>query len=417
MQQSLFRQSAIEHQKDRLHGEILLIPTFSHVFITLCVSAWIVAVIAWLVTSQYARKESVQGWLEPPNGVMKLFPQTTSGRIEQVLVTEGQQVTAGQTLVVIDGDRTLLGGTSLQTTLLEEYKNQQRILLTQLERADIIDAISIQSAQSKLVAMEQDLTRLDTQISTLQKRQSLVSSRYDNYQSMRKSGLLSKADLEELLEQKLALQNQEQALQREKINLNNDINTNKNHLLTLPQNQLNQANQIKSQLSDLALKIAQLEGQSRHILKATRDGVVSNLQAQVGQQTNINTPLLSVVPRDSVIQAKLLIPVKAIGFIEQGQVIQIRYDAFPYQKFGLYQGTITSVSDSIILPNEVHFAPLNIQEPVYLVHATLESQWVSAYGKELSLKSGMTLSADVQLGERSLLEWIFEPLLSLRGRI
>ncbi|GAC16174.1 HlyD family secretion protein [Aliiglaciecola lipolytica] len=417
MQQSLFRQSAIEHQKDRLHGEILLIPTFSHVFITLCVSAWIVAVIAWLVTSQYARKESVQGWLEPPNGVMKLFPQTTSGRIEQVLVTEGQQVTAGQTLVVIDGDRTLLGGTSLQTTLLEEYKNQQRILLTQLERSDIIDAISIQSAQSKLVAMEQDLTRLDTQISTLQKRQSLVSSRYDNYQSMRKSGLLSKADLEELLEQKLALQNQEQALQREKINLNNDINTNKNHLLTLPQNQLNQANQIKSQLSDLALKIAQLEGQSRHILKATRDGVVSNLQAQVGQQTNINTPLLSVVPRDSVIQAKLLIPVKAIGFIEQGQVIQIRYDAFPYQKFGLYQGTITSVSDSIILPNEVHFAPLNIQEPVYLVHATLESQWVSAYGKELSLKSGMTLSADVQLGERSLLEWIFEPLLSLRGRI
>ncbi|WP_342806750.1 HlyD family efflux transporter periplasmic adaptor subunit [Alteromonas sp. M12] len=417
MQESLFRQSAIDHQKNRLHGEILLIPTSSHVLVTLFVSAWIIAALAWLVTSQYARKESVAGWLEPPNGVVKVFPETTSGRIERVLVKEGQFVSEGQALLVIDGDRTLSSGSSLQTTLLDEYKNQQRILLAQIERVEIIDTITIQNAQSKLLAMGQDIIRLDAQIETLQKRHSLVSSRYQNYQSMRKSGHISKADLEQVLEQKLGLQNQEQALQREKINLNNDINATKNQLLTLPQNQLNQANQIKSKLSDLALKIAQLSSQSRHVLKASRDGLISNLQAQVGQQTNLNTPLLSVVPQESQIQAKLLVPVKAIGFVEQGQPIQIRYDAFPYQKFGLYQGTITSVSDAVILPNEVHYAPLNIQEPVYLVHATLESQSVSAYGKKLSLKSGMTLSADVQLGERSLLEWIFEPLLSLRGRI
>ncbi|MEP4889286.1 MAG: HlyD family efflux transporter periplasmic adaptor subunit [Aliiglaciecola sp.] len=417
MQQSLFRQSAIDHQKNRLHGEILLIPSSSHVLVTLFVSVWIVAVFAWLVTSQYARKESVGGWLEPPTGVVKVFPETSSGRIEQVLIEEGQLVSQGQALAVIEGDRTLSSGSSLQTTLLREYKNQRLIIEAQLTRSEIINQIDTENTQSKLAALQEDISRLDAQIMTLQKRFSLVSSRYQNYQSMGKSGHISKSDLEQVLEQKLALQNQEQGLQREKISLNNEITTTENQLLTLPQNQLDQTNQLKSKLSDLALKIAQLNGQSRHVLKASRDGLVSNLLAQVGQQTNQNTPLLSIVPQASQIEAKLLVPVKAIGFIEQGQPIQIRYDAFPYQKFGLYQGTIISVSDAVILPNEVHNAPVNIQEPAYLVHATLDSQSVSAYGKKLNLKSGMTLSADVQLGQRSLLEWIFEPLLSLRGRI
>ncbi|MDO6695730.1 HlyD family efflux transporter periplasmic adaptor subunit [Aliiglaciecola sp. 3_MG-2023] len=417
MQESLFRQSAIDHQKNRLHGEILLIPSASHVFVSLFLSAWIVAAFAWLVSSQYARKESVGGWLEPPSGVVKVFPETSSGRIEQVLITEGQIVSEGQALAVIEGDRTLSSGSSLQTTLLAEYKNQQQLLMAQLKRAEIVNDINIENTQSKLVSMGQDIIRLDAQIQTLQKRYSLVASRYQNYQSMGQSGHISKADLEQVLEQKLALQNQQQGLQREKINLNNEITTTENQLLTLPQNQLNQTNQLKSKLSDLALKIAQLNGQSRHVLKASRDGIVSNLLAQIGQQTNQNTPLLSIVPQKSQIEAKLLVPVKAIGFVQQGQPIQIRYDAFPYQKFGLYLGKITSVSDAVILPNEVHNAPVSIQEPVYLVHATLDSQFVSAYGKQLNLKSGMTLSADVQLGERSLLEWIFEPLLSLRGRI
>ncbi|MFA3792848.1 HlyD family secretion protein [Aliiglaciecola sp. SL4] len=417
MQQSLFRQSAIDHQKNRLHGEILLIPSSSHVLVTLFVSVWIVAVFAWLVTSHYARKESVGGWLEPPSGVVKVFPETSSGRIEQVLIAEGQLVSEGQALAVIEGDRTLSSGSSLQTTLLREYKNQRLIIEAQLTRSEIINQIDTENIKSKLAALQEDISRLDAQIMTLQKRYSLVSSRYQNYQSMGKSGHISRSDLEQVLEQKLALQNQKQGLQREKISLNNEITTTENQLLTLPQNQLDHTNQLKSKLSDLALKIAQLNGQSRHVIKASRDGLVSNLLAQVGQQTNQNTPLLSIVPQASQIEAKLLVPVKAIGFIEQGQPIQIRYDAFPYQKFGLYQGTITSVSDAVVLPNEVHNAPVNIQEPAYLVHATLDSQSVSAYGKKLNLKSGMTLSADVQLGQRSLLEWIFEPLLSLRGRI
>lgn len=94
----------------------------------------------------------------------------------------------------------------------------------------------------------------------------------------------------------------------------------------------------------------------------------------------------------------------------------MRYDAFPYQRFGLYKGEVTQYSKSILLPNEVS-TPVPVNEPVYQVHVKLASQAVSAYGAEVPLQSGMLLSADIVLEQRSLLNWLFEPILSLRGRL
>tara|TARA_B100000929_G_scaffold260990_1_gene225517 strand:+ start:31 stop:234 length:204 start_codon:yes stop_codon:yes gene_type:complete len=62
-------------------------------------------------------------------------------------------------------------------------------------------------------------------------------------------------------------------------------------------------------------------------------------------------------------------------------------------------------------------SPVPIQEPVYLVRAELNSRKIEAYGQELSLKIGMTLSADIKLKDRSLLEWLLEPLYTLHGKL
>jgi membrane fusion protein len=96
--------------------------------------------------------------------------------------------------------------------------------------------------------------------------------------------------------------------------------------------------------------------------------------------------------------------------------VNISYEAFPYQKFGTYSGRISQIAGSVIMPGEQ--APgLTFNEPVYKVTAVLESQHVEAYGKEIPLRSGMILSADVVLDKRSLFEWLLEPVYSLRGKI
>ena len=54
--------------------------------------------------------------------------------------------------------------------------------------------------------------------------------------------------------------------------------------------------------------------------------------------------MLKIVPEHEPMQAELLAPSSAVGFIHPGGRVLLRYSAFPYQKFGEYWGTVMSVS-------------------------------------------------------------------------
>ena len=75
------------------------------------------------------------------------------------------------------------------------------------------------------------------------------------------------------------------------------------------------------------------------------------------------------------------------------------------------------MSASVILPGELTGAPVKVNEPAYLVKASLGSNALEAYGKAVALKPGMTFTADVTLSQRTIIEWLFEPLYTLAGRI
>ena len=94
----------------------------------------------------------------------------------------------------------------------------------------------------------------------------------------------------------------------------------------------------------------------------------------------------------------------------------MRFDAFPYQRFGFINSKITRIDRALILPNEVQL-PIAFQEPVYRLRATLNQQQMQAYGKAFDLKSGMLFEADIMLEQRTLIEWLLEPIYSLKGRI
>ena len=124
-----------------------------------------------------------------------------------------------------------------------------------------------------------------------------------------------------------------------------------------------------------------------------------------------------MLPHDNDIQAKVLVPVRSAGFIGVGQALHIRYDAFPYQKFGVQQGLVKSVSFTVLTPSDLNNTPISVNEPTYLVTASLANQEIFAYGKTVVLRAGMTFSADVELSSRTLMEWLLEPLYSVVGRL
>ena len=104
-----------------------------------------------------------------------------------------------------------------------------------------------------------------------------------------------------------------------------------------------------------------------------------------------------------------------MGFVNEGQEVRLLYDAFPYQQFGSYLGTVTAVSGTIIAPNEA-IVPFDLREPTYRVSVALNRLEVDAFGKSVRLQPGMMLQANFVLERRSFLDWLLEPLRAVGRR-
>jgi membrane fusion protein len=112
------------------------------------------------------------------------------------------------------------------------------------------------------------------------------------------------------------------------------------------------------------------------------------------------------------------VPSRAVGFIEPGDTVLLRYQAYPYQKFGHQTGRVARISRSALSAAELQsISGFNSNgEPLYRVTVRLARQAVTAYGKPEALRPGMLLEADVLGERRRLIEWIFAPLYSVTGR-
>jgi len=129
------------------------------------------------------------------------------------------------------------------------------------------------------------------------------------------------------------------------------------------------------------------------------------------------------VPKGAVLQAHLYAPSRAIGFVQPGADVLMRYQAYPYEKFGHAHGKVLSVSKTALPGNEISWLgnaasgnPQN-NEPLYRVVVQLDAQTIMAYGKEQQLQAGMMLQADILQENRRLYEWVLEPLYSLTGKL
>jgi membrane fusion protein len=146
--------------------------------------------------------------------------------------------------------------------------------------------------------------------------------------------------------------------------------------------------------------------------------VVATQLFKPGQAVQAGQPLMSVLPGDGTLEAELLVPSRAIGFIEPGDEVLLRYQAYPYQKFGHHQGRVARISRSTVMTgSQGPTASAGPAEPYYRVSVALARQAITAYGRPEPLKPGMALDADVLGERRTLIEWVLEPLYSLQGTV
>jgi membrane fusion protein len=172
----------------------------------------------------------------------------------------------------------------------------------------------------------------------------------------------------------------------------------------------------KLELQRLENSLTQAKGETDYAIKAPSSGIVSALIADKGSRVTENKPLAALIPQDSQLQGQLFVPSHAIGFIKPGQKVLLKYRAYPYQRFGLYESTVIGIDKSILLPQDISL-PIALDEPFYRVTVKLTKQTVTVYGKPYSLTAGMLLDAAILGEKRNLWQWIMDPVYSLKGNL
>jgi membrane fusion protein len=136
---------------------------------------------------------------------------------------------------------------------------------------------------------------------------------------------------------------------------------------------------------------------------APADLVVGVIDASPGQEVTVGQALIELIPAQGHLEAQLRIAPTAIGFIKSGQWVRLHYDAFPAHKFGHAQGKIVSVS------------LMTGADGFYRAQVALERDYVQAFGQRIALRPGMSFTGEIVIEQRSLFEWLFEPLYAFGG--
>jgi membrane fusion protein len=238
----------------------------------------------------------------------------------------------------------------------------------------------------------------------------VLQRQYNDFSGYVSKGISSNTELQTRQQAWMQAKNALEALRNQKLKLEAELTDVEDQLRTNDPRTDAEINRMRGQILDIDQKTANSEASRSVEVRAPGDGSVTAIVAHAGQTVSTNAPLLKIVP-DSELRAELLAPSSAVGFIAAGERVLLRYNAFPYQKFGQYWGTVTGVSRAALSDEEVKSLPVQAQKAAYYrITVRPDSAYVNVYGREQPLRASMQVDAFVLLDRRPLYQWILEPL-------
>ncbi len=417
---SLFRPEVLENRQRDWLGSIQLIRPVSLGVLTAFVVATAVAVASYLVLGEYTRKARVSGFLVPDQGVMRLMSPQAATLLE-AHAFEGASVRQGDVLFVLSvGQSTLNGDT--QNAVRSSLAVRQQSLQSAARQRGALEQTQLGALDRQIEDMRRELGSMAAEADLQRERLTLAQQAQARLESLRNDNFVSSAQVQTKAEEVLGLKAQMQALERQRSAHLREIAALQAQRRELPMRAQAHQGEIARDLAALGQQAAENEARQRIVVRAPRDGVVTSVLAQVGQTVTPSVAMASLLPTNARLQAQLFAPSSAVGFVRPNQSVQLRYQAFPYQKFGHQTGSVALVSRAPLQGAEL--AGLRMQatanlasEPLYRITVTLDQQSVAAYGQAQALVPGMQLEADVLLDRRRLIEWLFEPVLGIAGRV
>lgn len=416
----LFRQQAVNFSGAQRYGTIVLTCYINHRILTTFFCAITIIIVAFFIFFDTTRKAESSGVLLPSEGLIRVIPRQ-AGVVKQVRVKEGQRVKTGDVLFVLSNERNIGNHRSAESTVSSLLQNRRDSLREELLRASQQSNERMSAAQKRAAALLEEGTRLDSQIVLQRSRVTLVTQAFQRFKDLHEKNYISAAQLEdkegELLDQRQRLAELERL---KSVNERDRASAEADFRDLQYQTERDEA-ALKRDALAIQQDIAESEARREIRVIAQTAGTVTAIAVEAGKSVSADSTLTSILPAGSELEAEIYAPSRAIGFVKPGMTVLLRYQAYPYQKFGQYEAVVREVAGTpmsaqeLTLPGAAMSAN-QTSEPLYRIRLRLKRQSVLAYGKPVALKPGMLLDASIILEHRRLYEWILEPLFSISGR-
>ena len=415
-QRNLYRPESLEARGLAWQGRAVLPLRLPVVFTTFSSVALAAAAAALLIFGGYSRRVDMEGAVLPTTGVVAISAPSP-GRVERLAVQEGEAVEKGAPLYTLDLDTATKDG-GAQQRIIDAQTSGRAMLVQETQRKNQMSDRAETELLEKIETLKSQKSQAAEQINVQQDLVTKVANDYNQSKILFGKHIVTVSELNARRQEWMQALGRLQDLQSSDMRAQSELKEAQYQLATARQTRADENDALKSKMLEIDEKLANAEARRSIDIRAPASGVVTSIVAHPGQTISAGAPMLKIVPSHASMQAELLAPSSAIGFIREGGRVLLRYSAFPYQKFGGYLGTVAAVSDAAISAEEAKLflggeAPTKQVGPFYRVIVTPDSQFARVYGEERKLPANMRVEAYALLDRRKLYEWILAPLYEI----
>ncbi len=374
-----------------------------------------VTAVLFICLATYTRRSTVSGQLVPVQGLITVRAPI-SGVVSWLDVQEGDRVSAGSALALLSMPHATAREASTHTALERRLQQRQNALIAAHQAALGHQQMQSDGLDAQLATVRRELQQIETETATRQQQSRIAGETLQRLRRLEHGQYISALQLKQQHAIVLNHTGQRQALQRQATALRRQLSQLQQEREQLPGRHRADEASHQQALAQLEQERIASAAAAEWLVNAPVDGVVTSQVLKPGQALQQGQVMMTLLPGEGRLEAELLVPSHAIGFIAPGDRVKLRYEAFPYQKFGYQKGRVSRISRSALSEDELAG---NAQqgESLYRITVLLERQAVMAYGKPEPLRPGMRLAAEVMGEQRRLIEWMLEPLHALTGRM
>ncbi len=380
---------------------------------------------AWAWFGQIQEVSTAAGKLIPKGEIYKVQP-TAQAEVSRVMVREGEKVKTGQILAELDHrlQTNEIAGLqeSIQADRLELLQTNGLIDQTQLE-IQTRRAISIAQMQSQVAAIaevEADANTYRQLLTDLQAEMTAYQGRLDRLQPLVNEGAIAQ---DHLFEVEQTLRQRQQTVTQNQGDLQKASASTAELQAKLAQTKAEgQQSQLEAQqkLQQLNIQVSQLQSKiaaTENSLQAAKtklkytfiyapvSGVVTDLKVHnIGEVTRPGETFAEIMPNGASLVLSAFLPNQEAGFVKEGMTVRMKFNAFPYQRYGTISGKVLFIAPDATIDEQLGSG--------YRIEVALDQSTIG--GQTTSLKAGQTATAEIVTRQRRIIDILLEPLKQMQ---